>query len=156
MISSGVAVRLPLWRNCLEKMIQEGLYYGKPYSKEWFEEELKCPFNGMEFSFAITQIRQELEEKGFYLSGRGQKGTGFVIVPAAANADVMKSYQKAAAQALQRALVLGSNTDTTQLTDMEKRKHEAVLERVAIKTALLQRASEFGKLLKGTKAGLLT
>lgn len=132
-------VRLPLWRNCYEEMLREGVDYGKTYEAEFFEERLKEKRDTMAFGLSISQIRTALLSHGLYLSGRGQKGHQFVIVDAAANTRVMENFQHQAKIALQKGVILGTNTRLDVLTEEERRKHEATLERLAVRTALLSR-----------------
>jgi hypothetical protein len=132
-------VRLPLWKNCYEEMIREGVDYGKTYEAEFFETRLKEKRDTMAFGLALSQIRTALLGNGVYLSGRGQKGHQFVIVDAAANTRVMENFQHQAKIALQKGVILGTNTRLDVLTEEERRKHEATLERLAVRTALMSR-----------------
>ena len=132
-------MRLPLWRNCFEEMLKDGADYGKVYNAEFFEKRLKENRDTMAFGLAVSQIRTALLERGLYLSGRGQKGEQFVIVDAAANTKVMENFQAQAALALRKGVILGTNTRIDVLTDEERRKHEATLERLAIRSALMAR-----------------
>jgi len=132
-------VRLPLWKNCYEEMIRDGVDYGKTYEAEFFEQRLKEKRDTMAFGLALSQIRTALLGHGVYLSGRGQKGHQFVIVDAAANTRVMENFQHQAKIALQKGVILGTNTRLDVLTEEERRKHEATLERLAVRTALMSR-----------------
>ena len=149
-------MRLPLWRNCFEEMLKDGADYGKVYNVEFFEKKLKEPRETMAFGLAVSQIRTALLERGLYLSGRGQKGEQFVIVDAAANTKVMENFQAQAALALRKGVILGTNTRIDVLTDEERRKHEATLERLAIRSALMARKLPAIKkaflAIEGTKA----
>lgn len=142
-------VRLPLWKNALESMQQDGLAHGKTYKTEFFEEHLKCTREDMRFGLAISEIRRELEKDGYYLSGRGQQGNQFVILPPENNADVMLGYQRAAIDALKRGVVLGTNTRLDLLKPSDRQRHERMLERMATKAALMNRSAHFGKMLQG-------
>lgn len=139
------ARRLPLWKSCLEDMRKSGVQYGTQFTSEFFEERLSCDRNSMQFSLAISEIRRELEYDGFFLSGRGQKQSGFVILQPSENTAMMASYSKAASDALRRGVILGTNTRLDTLSESERRRHEQMLERMAIKSALLQRASSVHK-----------
>lgn len=147
--------KLPLWRNCLERMRADGVSFGKAYPADFFEAELKSTRDTLAFGIGISEIRRALEWDGFYLSGRGQKGSQYVILNAAANASVMQSYGSSAVDLLKRAVILGSNTSLETLTEGERRKHDAVLERTSIKAALLARASQIAKVLRQHKPELL-
>lgn len=135
-------VRLPLWKACLDDMREEVVEYSKVYSAEFFEEKLKAPRDSMQFSLGISKIRHELKNDGFYLSGRGQKGNSFVILPPESNADVMRSYSRAASQALSNGVILGTNTRLDSLTPSQRKKHESLLEKMAVKAVLMQRSKQ--------------
>lgn len=149
------AVRLPLWRSTLEDLLREGINYGQTITAEWFEERLRTKRDSMQFGLGISEIRRELEKSGYYLSGRGQKGNQFVILPPASNADVMRAYSSAATDALKRGVILGTNTRLDTLDTDARRKHEAILERMAIKAALIGRASAVQRVVAKFRPELL-
>ena len=132
-------VRLPLWKNCYEEMLREGVDYGATYPAEYFEERLKAKRDSMTFGLDISKIRASLLSHGFFLSGRGQKGEQFVIVDAAANTAVMENFQHQAIKALRSGVILGTNTRVDVLTAEERRRHESMLEKLAIRSALISR-----------------
>ncbi len=135
-------VRLPLWKSCVETMIAEGVTWGSTYKTEFFEEHLMTKRDALQFSFMISDIRKELENFGMYLSGRGQKGNSYIILPSSSNSDVMDSYQKEASQALRRGVILGTNTPLDTLTPSERKKHESKLEKMAMKSCLMNRSTQ--------------
>ena len=141
-------IRLPEWKACLDDMIKDGLEYNKVYAAEFFEERLRVKRDEMKFGLDISRIRRELEKLGFYLTGRGQKQTQFVILPPAANSNIMCAYQREALDALTRGVILGTNTRMDMLTAGEKLRHEQVLERMAIKTALMGRSKQIHAAIK--------
>lgn len=132
-------LKLPLWKSCYEEMVKDGCAYGQTYETEYFEQRLKEKRETMAFGLAMSQIRTALLKHGLFLSGRGQKGSQFVIVDAAANSRVMENFQHQAAIALQKGVILGTNTRIDVLTEEERRKHEATLERLAVRSALMSR-----------------
>jgi hypothetical protein len=132
-------LRLPLWKNCYEEILREGIDYGRTYDADFFESRLKEKRDSMRFSLDISKIRTALLSHGFFLSGRGQKGEQFVILDASANTSVMENFQSQAIKALRSGVILGTNTRVDVLTDEERRKHESTLERLAIRSALLCR-----------------
>ena len=93
--------RLPLWRSCLDEMTTKSMInYGAAIPAEFFEERSRA--NGAQWNSAwrsATSAR-ELEQDGFYLSGRGQKGSQFVILQPAGNVHIMAGYSRAAIKAL--------------------------------------------------------
>lgn len=148
-------LRLPLWRECVKHMQAQGVSHGQAFSAQFFEDELRCKRDSMAFALSISEIRRALEEDGFYLTGRGQNGEQYVVVPAAANADIMKMYGRKAADALRRGVILGTNTRLDLLGPEDRRRHEAVLEKMAIKCALLERSGAVMKALPAATKKLL-
>lgn len=134
-------IRLPLWKSCLDDMLKEGVEHGTTYSADFFEDKLKCHRDSMHFGLGISLIRRELENRGFYLSGRGQKGNQFVILPPESNKNQMACYQAQAIDALKRGVILGTNTRLDLLSPTDRRKHEKVLEKIAIRVALIRHSS---------------
>lgn len=148
-------VRLPLWKNALEQMRKQGIAHGQTWDAEFFEKELRCQRDEMKFGLGISEIRRELEKDGFYLSGRGQKGNQFVVLPPESNADIMAGYQRAALDALKRGVVLGTNTRLDTLSDSDRRRHEGMLERMAMRAVLMQRSRQVTKFLRENGSKLL-
>ncbi len=118
-------VKLPLWKNCLDNMLAQGIEHGQTYQAEYFEEELHEKRDTMAFGLAVSEIRRSLEANGYYLSGRGQHGNQFIILPAESNADVMLSYNRAAIDALKRGVILGTTTRLDSLKAEDRRRHES-------------------------------
>lgn len=148
-------VRLPLWKNALEELKREGIRYGQVIGADWFEERLREKRDSMPFGLAISSIRRELEKDGFYISGRGQKGEQFVILPPSANTKVMQNYSRAATDALKRGVILGTNTRLDTLQPEERARHERVLEHIATRAALLARSKAVYKVVKKHQPNLL-
>ena len=144
-------LRLPLWKNCLENMIGETVEHGKTYTAEYFEAQLKESRDSMKFGLAISEIRRELEKRGFYLSGRGQNGNQFIVLPPENNSDVMLAYQRSAIDSLKRGVILGTQTRLDLLNQEDRQRHEKVLEKLATRTALVCRSQKVVKAL-GDKA----
>jgi hypothetical protein len=132
-------LRLPLWKNCYEEMLRNGVDYGVTYSAEFFEQRLKAKRDSMTFGLDVSKIRAALLSHGFFLSGRGQKGEQFVILDASANTSVMENFQTQAIKALRSGVILGTNTRVDVLTAEERRKHESMLEKLAVRSALISR-----------------
>lgn len=148
-------LRLPLWKNALDEMRATGIAYGQVYESEFFENHLKCTRDDMKFGLAVSEIRRELEKDGFYLSGRGQKGAQFVILMPESNSDVMAQYQRAALDSLKRGVILGTNTRLDSLSDSDRRKHESLLQKMATKCVLMQRAGKIQEAMEKYAPNLL-
>ena len=137
-----------LWEVPLAEMRREGVEAGKTYSVEWFENRLAAKQDTPEYGIAVSRIRRALEHDGLYLTARGQVGSGFILLPPAANDALMRAYEHGGTDMFQRAVILGSNTDLTKLTNGERRRHEATLARIAQKAALVNR-----RLPRGVESG---
>lgn len=148
-------IRLPLWKAALDDMISQGISYGQTIPATWFEERLRTKRDTMQFGLAVSEIRRELEKRGFYLSGRGQNGSQFVIVPPENNVDVMLSYQRLAIDALKRGVILGTQTRLDTLADSDRRRHESVLEKLAVRSVLLARTKQVLRVVKNNAPNLL-
>ena len=140
-------IRLPLWRSCLDEIRENGVEYGQTFTADYFEKWLRCKRDTMTFGLGVSEIRRELEEDGFYLSGRGQKGNQFVIVPPSSNINVMRAREREAITALKRGVILGTNTQMDLLSPSERRRHEQACERMGTKAALLHRHRAVSKTL---------
>ena len=132
-------------------MIEAGVEHGQTFDSTFFEAELKEKRDTMRFGLAISEIRRELEKVGYYLSGRGQHGNQFIILMPQDNCDVMLSYQRSAIDAMKRGVILGTQTRLDLLSDQDRRKHESVLERLALRTVLVSRSKQI-KAALGDKA----
>jgi hypothetical protein len=148
-------VRLPLWRDCAEKMLADGVDYGQTYPAEYFEERLRCKRDDMKFGLGVSHIRRALESKGFYLSGRGLKGSSFIILEPSDNKSVMTNYSAQALDALKRGVILGTNTRLDTLTAEERRRHESVLEKMAMRLVMMRKTMQVASAVKQNKPSLL-
>lgn len=137
--TNNETARVPHWKVAVQKLLADGITYGAIIKTETLEELLQCNRNSMDFGFAVSDIRRELEGHGLYLSGRGEKNERFIVLHPEKNAHIMSAYAIAARDNLKRAVMLGSTTDIS-LLDVEKRAHhERVLERMQNKLALMSR-----------------
>lgn len=143
-------VRLPLWRSCVEKMLAEGVEYGKTYPADYFEKMLRCKRDEMKFGLGISEVRRALEanKPAFYLSGRGLKGDSFIILEPSQHVDVLWGYSHKALDALKRGVILGTNTRIDTLTTEERRRHESILEKLAFRLVMFKRTAQIAKAVK--------
>ena len=139
----------------MEAMREQGIEHEKVFTVEWLAKMLRFDADSMAFGIAISDIRRELEQDGFYLNGYGQNGESYQILHARDNHKVMERYQRQAMDSFRRAVILGGMTDTSSLTEEEKRKHEKVLSRAAIRLALTKRSTQVDRILKGADRKLL-
>jgi hypothetical protein len=129
----------PIWKQCLQNMKKDGIEYGKQYTAEYFEKELRANRKDMKFGLMIAEIRRQLEHDGYYLSGKGGHGNMWVIVMQQQNVNVMYNYQSKAIDALKRGVILGTNTRLDLLDEQDRRRHESMLEKIAMRSALVTR-----------------
>lgn len=130
---------LPEWKHALSEMENEGIEYGATFTVEWFREILRQEPDTVQFAMSIHSIRVALRERGMNLTSVGQDGKAWFIAPPQTNAREMQRMQRKAIRAMQQGVILGTNTPTELLSDTDRKRHEAVLERLAIRTALISR-----------------
>lgn len=139
--------KLPLWKSCLQKMEEEGLHYGTSFTVEWLEEQLSAKFGTIGFMIAIHDLRIELEKRGFAIAGSPKKTGRYAILPAKDNAAVMSRMSRKGKRYFVRTVLLGSNTDMSELTPEEKKRHQSVLERARLRVALIDREKTLKRFL---------
>lgn len=152
------AVKLPLWKSCLEKMREAGLAYEMSWPAEFFEKELRCVRGSNEFAFAMLDLRASMEEEdGYYL--RSEKNGELWSIPKAFDHEsVAHGFDSKLRRYCVRAINLRSATlmnPKAQLTDGERKKMESGLEKSQVRLALLARSQSVAKLLAKKSPKLL-
>jgi hypothetical protein len=142
--------KLPLWRNVVLILEEQGVTYTTIIKTEWLEDQLACSRNDTKghFGFAIAKIRKALEHHGLYLTCRGQQGKQYIFVPASENYTKLQKYQRAANDALKRGVILGTNTQTDVLAPKERELHEKWCANLAMRRALMERPASILKLIQ--------
>ena len=136
-------IKLPLQESVAEHLLANGLTYGSTYPAADIAALFRCDnIDSVEFKFCVASLRKELICKGFFLSGKGHHGKAFSVVPAFANCEVAESMAAQARRKLSAGYILGTTTDTTGLTDPQKLRHSAIVERMGHRVALLARAEQ--------------
>lgn len=144
----GEIRKLPLWKGLYEKLIEEGIDYGKTYPADKFEKELSCNRESREFGIEVHKIRVELEKLGYYLQGKVESAGILVIVPAEKNVKIsIKSEKRIRKNRLRSAMLLQA-TDLKRLPKKIKDLHLKTQERIEIKMLLEKRAARISKYLK--------
>lgn len=135
--------RLPLWRDLLDRMIQDGLTINKSYPLSFFVDGMSAPENSAALAFGIYEIRKALRRAphGFVLTSRGRNGQEFVLLHPRENFREMNRLQNVALSALREGVILGTSTPIDTLTNDERRRHEGVLEKIAMRSALMGRGN---------------
>jgi hypothetical protein len=134
-------IRHPEWKHCLGEMRKSGIEYGTVYETSWLADTMRLDPDSMHFGIAVSNIRKELRREGKHLSGQGQDGKRYAIVPPADNYRELKRLNRQAVRSLREGLILGTSTPTELLDGNERRRHEALTERLAIRSALMARTS---------------
>jgi len=138
MITDEAVRRLPLWKDWIDRN-EHRIAYGLTVTMEEMEEALDGKRETAAFNLDVQKIRAALRHRGMNFSQRGLRGEGFHIMPPNTNADTMEGMARAAVNALTAAVVLGSTTDQSQLTDQERQRHDAATQKAAARLALLSR-----------------
>lgn len=142
--------KLPLWRNCLENMREEGLNYGSTWTKEYFEEALRAKVGDSDFAFAMMALRQELEEQdGLYLKSE-ENYARFSVVAAPDHETVASKFDSKVRRYAVRSINLRSATllnPKAELTEEERKKMEQNLERASVRLVLMSRAASVAKIV---------
>jgi len=107
-----------------QEMLDAGLTYGSEYSNEYFEQRTLVSINDPIFGLKVSAIGNQLIESGFYLSSRGMSGSGYRVVSARENRDVVLWKIAKSIRELSKASILGHSTDTSALTGEERRNHD--------------------------------
>ena len=136
------AIKHPSYLHAIDQMDKAGIDYGKTWTAQEIAEMVRMKPESVEFSFAVMGIREELRKRGYNFTSRGTNGQNFFIAPPETNADEMMRMQRKAVKSLINAVVLGSTTDKSRLTDEQQKRHEAVLERAATRAALISRTTK--------------
>lgn len=147
--------RLPLWQNCLDRMKEDGLEYGRQWSINFFEIELSASRDTLDFNMGILEITKELEKLGYALSRAGTQGKSYSILQASANENVIHRKTRSAFRKLERAHTLGKATNRDKLTQPERTRLDTVTERTALKLMFLRNTSKIARVLKKKAPELL-
>jgi hypothetical protein len=131
--------RLPLWKDLLDRMIEAGLEENKSWPIQFFVEGISAPENSVQLSMGIHEIRRALRRKGWVLTSRGSNGSQFYLTPRGENAGEMIRLQNLALNSLREGVILGTCTPLDALSDSERQRHEAVLEKLAKRAVLMGR-----------------
>lgn len=151
-------LKLPLWKNCLEKMRAQGFGYGSSWPVDFFEGELRRKRDEQQFAFEMMALKQALEEEDGYYLESSESGKLWSIPAAAAHEDVAKSFEHKMRRYSVRSVAIRAATLTNAsatLTDAERQKMEANLERASTRLVLLARQQSIVKKLKQQSPKLL-
>jgi len=151
-------VKLPLWKNCLEAMREKGFTYGASWPVNFFESQLRTKADSTQFQFEMLQLKCAMEEEdGYYL--RSEENGALWSIPAAADhEDVARSFESKMKRYAVRSVALRNSTLTNPdavLSDAERTRMEAALERASIRMVLMARQKQICRLVFEKKPKLL-
>jgi hypothetical protein len=142
-------IKLPEWKHALDKMQEIGTDYGAVFEAKWLSIVMKMEPDTLQFGIAISSIRKALRREGKHLTGQGQNGERYIIAPPQDNYRELHRLNKIAVRSLKEGVILGTSTPTDMLDANDRRRHEALTERLAIRSALLRRTD--GKLKEANR-----
>lgn len=149
---------LPLWKNALDAMREEGLDYGKTWTADYFEKYLREDRHSQAFAFEMMALRHELEkDEGLYLKSE-ESGARWSIVEAAAHEDVAARFDGKVRRYAVRSINLRSATlmnPKAKLTQDERAKMEGNLERASLRLVLMSRSHSIAEVVKAHEPKLL-
>lgn len=157
-INGDNQAKLPLWRSCVDVMREQGITYGKIYPTEFFESQLRCLRDSQEFAFAMMHIYsalRNLEPERYVLTCRGQEGKQYIVLPPNDTAEWSGEKFLQAQNVMAECYKVGCSVPKTLLSDSEQKIHEARLERMGTKLALLNRSKKIYSEVKKIKPKLL-
>lgn len=134
------ARRLPLWKDALAKM--EPLEFGKRWPTEWLERALSAKRDDVGFAAGLVKMNETIRHRGFKLVSRGQKGTGWMILPADAVADELLAEAQKAKQCYKRAIELGHGVllnETADLSPAMRARIDHINQKNSARLALVSR-----------------
>ena len=140
MINEEEVRRLPLWKDWIERN-EHRIAHGLTVTMEEMEEALDGIRETQAFNMEVFKIRSELRHRGMNFSQRGLRGAGFQILPPNTNADEMEHMNRVAVNSLTASVILGTRTNLNLLSECERKRHEAVTEKMAHRVALLGRTN---------------
>ena len=134
----------------------EGLTYGSYFPMSRLKE-LAGVMGHDETKFAFFKMAMigVLRERGFWLSEKGLSGEGMRVAAALENFHYGESAREKAVNALDRAMVLLTNTDLTGLSEAESKRHQNILHQIQHQRLMLLRSEEAAKILQKHKPTLL-
>lgn len=134
---------LPLWKNALAEMRENGLTYGNTWEASFFEKHFRQQRTAKEFAFEMMALRSEIErEDGYYLKS-SEDGALWHVVKAAECEAVASNFDRKMRRYAVRSINLRSATllnPAAELTPAERQQMEASLERASIRLVLIARS----------------
>lgn len=136
----GEARKIHTWKAFIEEMDAIGrINFGAIFTIKELEMFFDTPVGTPKFSFAIIGVRDALLERGMAFTMRDQKGTSYRIAMPEENADEMERFQRHAINSMRRGVILGTSTPLDTLSIEDRRRHEAIVEKMSVRLALINR-----------------
>jgi hypothetical protein len=140
--------RLPLWKNLLDKLITEGLQYGKIYTVQQFEQELSCSHTSIRFGISVHRINIAIERLGYHIKSKATSAGVLCIVQPNQHAVIAKNNERQIRKKRRRTISLMSATDMALLNPKEQKTHRKLLARAEIVYMIEKRAGKVHRYLK--------
>jgi len=139
-------------------MRADGLTYGKTWSVEFFEQELRCAAATPEFQFAMIPIQAAIEwEDGYYLKS-SENGRRYSIPQPMGFLDESNRLKHRALRDTRRSYLLLDNTlnnPAAMLAEADRKKMETRRDQASVRMALLTRSRSVEKVVLGAAPKLL-
>ena len=151
-------IKLPIWKHCLEIMRGAGMTYGNRWRVEFFEEHLRCKRDSAQFAFEMLALKQAIEEEDGYYLQQIENGAAWSIPAAAEHEDVARGFEQKMRRYAVRSIGIRAATlenPAAELTDGERRKMEANLEKASVRLLLISRQKQVQKVVLGKSPKLL-
>lgn len=149
--NSAELIRLPLWKQALADMRNDGLDYEKSWPVEFFEQRFRTTRDTQQFTFEMLELRQELEREDGYYFRSSENGRLYSIPPAAAHEDIARMFESKMSRYARRSVSLRYATldnEKADLTDRDRAKLEQGAERASVRLALMSRVKSVERELR--------
>jgi hypothetical protein len=136
------AQRLPLWKDLLDRMLQEGADYGSIYPVEYFEEALREKRDTPAFGFAMAAFMSSLRahERPMILTQRGQQGAAYIILTAAGAIGWVEQSMRSVLRNTKEQLWIAANTPRHLLTEQESKRLDSLEAKAAARLSHIRSA----------------
>lgn len=121
----GTLAKLPLWKHLADRIMNEGLHYGKEFPAEFFEEGLRLKRTEKNFVNQLCSIRRYIfNQTGFCLHGYGSKGKFQRIIEPSQNLHKGHLLMRTAKRRIRDTVKITQTTVRDTLTTEERRAME--------------------------------
>jgi hypothetical protein len=143
-------ITLPLWKNCLAAMRDDGIDYGKTWQSEYFEQAFRTPRDTQAFVFEMMSLRNTLEKDDGYYLKQLNNGAEYMIQTAVGHEDEASRFDRKVRTYAVRSVNLRSATlmnPKAELSEPERAKMEKGLEIASTRLVLMARQKNITRIL---------